>query len=237
MDSSQNGQENKKKRSGWVVVLIILLVLLLICCLIGGILCWGTQRVPDVINWMYENAENYGFDEEELEQLFRDFEGGDFEDFIPDELESFEEFQPGGEAAACQNLSGTLEVELLVGPADAAGLEPVSIGEIPFVVGGEGEIAGSTYLDFEDVLEAEWGTFTVYFDGDVFLTGLCREESGGGVLDLTVEFVGDQLIAVDTGGEVQEYPWSGSADVDVSLPVQDGAREAGEGWAFILRLD
>jgi len=248
MESSQNGQETKKKRSGWIVVLIILLVLLLLCCLIGGVLCWGTQRVPDLLNWMYENAEDYGFNEEELEQLFREFNEGDFDNFIPDEFDSLDELAPDvfeeeqeleplGDIYNCQRLSGVLEVELLVGPAEAAGLEPVTIGEIPFSVGGGGQIAGSTYLSYENELEAEWGSFKVLFDGDVFLTGTCQEEGGGGVLDLTVEFVGDQLVEVNVGGVVQEYPWSGSAEVDVSLPAQDGAREAGEGWAFILRLD
>ena len=242
MDSSQNGQESKKKRSGWIVVLIILLVLLLFCCLVGGILCWGSQRVPGLINRIYENAEEFGFDEDQIEQLFREFEEGDFDELIPEEFDpnlsgDEGEPEPDGASVSCQGLSGALEVELLVGPADAVGLEPVAIGEIPFSVEGGGQVAGSTYLTYENELEAEWGTFTVYFDGDVFLTGTCQDDDGGGVLDLTVEFVGDQLIEVNVGGVVQEYPWSGSADVAVSLPAQDGARDEGEGWAFVLRLD
>ncbi len=248
MGSSQNGQETKKKRSGWIVVLIILLILLLFCCLVGGVLCWGSQRVPALLNWMYENAENYGFDEEEIEQLFQEFEQGDFDNFIPDGFDPLEELDPNafeeegeleldGGSATCQDLSGVLEVELLVGPADAVGLEPVTIGEIPFSVVSGGEIVGSTYLTYEGELEAEWGTYTVYFEGDVFLTGTCQDGSDGDILDLNVEFIGEQRVEVNVGGVVQEYPWSGSADVDISLPVQDGAREGGEGWSFVLRIE
>jgi len=237
MESSQDGQERKNKRSGWIIVLLILLVLLSVCCLVGGVLCWGTQRVPELLRWMYENAEEYGFEDEKIEQFFRDFEQGNFDEYFLDEFESLEELDPEGGLASCQGLNGVLEVELLVGPADAAGLESVTIGEIPFsVVGGE-IISGSNYLTYEDVLEKEWGTYAVFFEGDVFLAGTCREGSNGGILDLNVEFVGQQRIEINAGGEVQKYPWSGSAKVELDLPAQDGARDAAEGWAIILHLE
>ncbi len=236
MESSQNEQEPKKKRSGWIIILLILLVFLVFCCLIGSVFCWGSMRLPDLLDWMYENAEDLGFDEEELEDLFQDLEM----DF-PEETgsDSFEEEESDffGEASSCQGLRGALAVEVLVGPAEIVGLEPVVIGEIPFSVGGDGTVAGATSILYEDVLEKEWGTYTVFFEGDVFLAGECQDGSDGSALDLSVEFTGEQLVVVEFGGSVQEYPWSGTRELNFSMPVVEGAREEGEGWAFELRLD
>ena len=235
MESSQNEQEHKKKRSGWIIILLILLVFLVFCCLVGSVFCWGSMRLPDLIDWMYENAEDLGLDEEELDQLFQDFEMDEFEESEPDVFE--QESEPFGEFSGCQNLGGSLEMELMVGPAEVVGLDPVVIGQIPFSVDEDGIVAGSGSLQYQDVLEKEWGTYTVFFEGDAFLTGVCLDSGDGGELNLTLEFTGEQMVEVDLGGAVQEYPWSGTRELDLSFPVQEGAREEGEGWAFVLQLN
>jgi hypothetical protein len=86
------------------------------------------------------------------------------------------------------------------------------------------------------MLEGAWGTYTVFFDMDGVIDGVCTQGDDGGILDITLEVTGEQMFVVDSVF-YEEYPWSGTHEFDFSFPVEDGAMESGEGWAFILHLD
>jgi hypothetical protein len=141
----------------------------------------------------------------------------------------------------CQGLEGSLDLQILVGPSEAVGLEPVTVGEIPFVVLQEGDSylveGGGPLQSYSDVLTANWGTYTVTFEGDTIVTGECvlaGEEAG---LVLTVEMSGDQNVEIIYEGTQMNYPWSGTTQIEASLPIQDGAQQQGEGWVLILHLN
>jgi hypothetical protein len=139
----------------------------------------------------------------------------------------------------CAGLSGAFELQLLVGPADAVGLEPHAIGEIPFSVEGSGDpylLTGATTIIYEDVLQEEWGTYTVNFNMDVSLSGECSGEVGNEVLNVHVLMSGDQVVEVEADGFHGEYPWAGTHENDLSFPLQEGASADGEGWALVLHL-
>jgi hypothetical protein len=238
-NSTDVSQENEKKRSPLLIIILILLLLLMGCCILGVIFCRGSSRLPDLI----DRFTDYDFDpDSDLD--FDDFWGlvnefGDLEKTkTPVYLDPGEEPETG--PSICDGLSGNFEMQVLVGPAEVVGLEPFGIGSIPFAV----ELDGGTYLvhgegaiDFEDVLEEEWGTYTVFFDMDGVIDGVCTQNDGGGVLDITIEVTGDQVFIVDSPGLHEEYPWSGTHEFDFTFPVEDGAIESGEGWALVLHLD
>jgi len=33
-----------------------------------------------------------------------------------------------------------------------------------------------------------------------------------------------------------DYPWSGTQEIEVSFPAEDGATQSGEGWTLVLHL-
>lgn len=140
----------------------------------------------------------------------------------------------------CARLSGVLEMQVLVGPAEVVGLEPIAVGEIPFSVvseGGINSVQGSGHILYQDVLEREWGTYTVSFEMDAEISGECVQEGGNAVLNVSLVVTGDQLVEVDAEGFQGDYPWSGTYTYNLSFPAEDGASMDGEGWAFILHLD
>lgn len=139
----------------------------------------------------------------------------------------------------CAGLSGAFELQVLVGPAEVVGLEPIAIGEVPFSVvsnGGANIVQGGGSMSYQDVLEREWGTYTVSFDLDADVNGECTLEGNNAALNVTLEVTGDQLVEVDAQGFKGEYPWSGTYSFDLSLPAEDGASAGGEGWTFVLHL-
>jgi hypothetical protein len=141
---------------------------------------------------------------------------------------------------ACAGLSGELEAQILVGPAEAVGLEPVAVGSIPFAVTTDGSsyvVQGDTSISYQDTLQREWGTYSVALQMQMTLDGICTEEDGTPVLDLTLVSSGEQTVEVSAGGFQGTYPWSGENTLNLSLPVQEGATAAGEGWSFVLHLD
>ena len=77
----------------------------------------------------------------------------------------------------CQGLSGNLKLEILVGPSEAVGLVPVTLGEIPFNILSTGDsyiVEGGGPLEYySDVLSAAWGTYSVTFEGDTNVSGEC----------------------------------------------------------------
>jgi hypothetical protein len=139
----------------------------------------------------------------------------------------------------CQGLGGSLEMQVLVGPSDAVGLEPVAVGEIPFSVissDGVNSAQGSGSISYQDVLEKEWGTYTVNFDMQASISGVCEASEPSGVLNLTVTTSGEQLVEVEAEGFQGSYPWSGAHEFSLSFPIEEGATAQGEGWAFVLHL-
>jgi hypothetical protein len=149
------------------------------------------------------------------------------------------EVTPTPNPSRCDGLSGELEMQILVGPADAVGLEPVAVGELPFSIVSEGEpylVQGSGAISYQATLEEAWGTYTVNLDMDGTLAGECLGEPGSEELNITVEMSGEQMVEVRAEGFQGDYPWSGTQALDLSFPIEDGAMAEGEGWAFVLHL-
>ncbi|MFN2131599.1 MAG: hypothetical protein ACK2VD_13810 [Anaerolineae bacterium] len=142
-------------------------------------------------------------------------------------------------ASRCQGLAGTLEVQVLVGPAEAVGLEPVAVGQVPFAVTTEQApylLQGQAPIAYEATLEEAWGTYTVNMDLDLAVSGECKGEGGSESLDVVLAMNGDQLVVVDAQDFHGEYPWSGAHTLDLSFPLQEGATAQGEGWVVVLHV-
>jgi hypothetical protein len=142
-------------------------------------------------------------------------------------------------ASRCQGLSGTLEVQVLVGPAEAVGLEPVAVGDVPFRVTTQQApywVEGQAPITYEAVLAEAWGTYTVNMDLEMAVSGECQGEAGSELLDLVLDMSGEQLVVVEAEGFQGEYPWSGTHALDLSFPLQEGATAEGEGWVVVLHL-
>ena len=141
----------------------------------------------------------------------------------------------------CANLSGRLELQLLIGPSESVGLSPYTFATIPFQVVQEGNaylVEGSGAVDYyEDILTADWGSFAVTFDGVTSITGDCVETDGLGILSVLVEMTGQQTVVVTVEGVEYTYPWEGSPTVEASFPLTEGAEFSGEGWTLILHLN
>jgi hypothetical protein len=140
----------------------------------------------------------------------------------------------------CETVSGTLELQILVGPAEAVGLTPTSVGRIPFRVIADGGVyrveGGGPFDYYVETLSHEWGTYTVTFDGDANISGDCVSTEMGGMLNINIELIGEQNVEVIYEGVSQNYPWSGTPQITVNLPIEEGAQQAGEGWVIILHL-
>ena len=139
----------------------------------------------------------------------------------------------------CDSLGGKIEMQVLVGPSEVVGLEPLAIGTIPFTVRPAGDvylIEGGGLIDYQDVLEKEWGTYTVEFDQESVLSGNCQGDEHSGILNMVVETSGEQLVQVESQGYQGEFPWTGSHTFNLSFPIEEGSTAEGEGWAFVLHL-
>jgi hypothetical protein len=153
---------------------------------------------------------------------------------------------PGGSAGQtgenpCEGLSGSIELQLLVGPSEAVGLEPYTMASVPFEVTMDGEVylvegSGQTAF-YQDVLEAEWGTYSVQFDGEIRISGTCVGAEAPGTLNLYLEMDGEQTVVVVVEGQEMTYPWAGMPTLMASFPIRDGAQQSGEGWTLILHLN
>ncbi len=131
------------------------------------------------------------------------------------------------------------EVQLLVGPSEAVGLEPYAIGEIPFSVVSNEEpffIEGTNSIAYDDVLVETWGTYTVSFNMDFTLTGECSGEVGAEQLMVDVTMSGEQLVKVEADEFQGEYPWSGTQEKALVFILQEGATARGEGWQLVLHI-
>ena len=142
-------------------------------------------------------------------------------------------------ASRCENLNAAIELQVLVGPAEAVDLEPVAVGDIPFSVTTNQPpylIEGSNTIEYEDMLAAQWGTYTVTFNMDVSVTGECAGDIGAEQVDLVLEMTGDQNVVVEAEGFQGEYPWSGTITREIVLPLEEGASTGGEGWQVVLHI-
>ena len=140
----------------------------------------------------------------------------------------------------CADLSGTLEIQVLVGPAEAVGLEPFAVGEIPFSVlpeGGTYRVQGGGPISYQEVLAEEWGTYTVSLEMDTTIDGQCGGDTGSEALHMTIESTGEQMLEVRAEGFSGDYPWSGTSMVNLTFPLEEGSKQSGEGRAFILHLN
>ena len=176
---------------------------------------------------------------------------GLFQKPVPDTAPTYTDtptFTPGGGSAPvtsapinrCEGLSGALEMQVLVGPAEAAGMEPVAVGDIPFSVvtnGSTHAIQGNGDISYQQVLEKEWGTYSVILDLNVIISGECSGVSGSEMLNTTVEVSGEQVVEVRSDGFSGDYPWSGTHQLELTFPLEEGVSAEGEGWLFILHLN
>ena len=149
--------------------------------------------------------------------------------------------QPEQQNNPCEGLTGTLELQLLVGPSEAVGLTPFTMANVPFTVMGEGDVylvQGNGPVEYyEDVLEAEWGSYAVQFEGETTVSGTCVADGASGTLNVYLQMEGEQTVVIVVEGMETTYPWAGTPSVTASFPIEDGAQQSGEGWALILHLD
>jgi hypothetical protein len=137
----------------------------------------------------------------------------------------------------CDGLHGEIEVRVLVGPADAVGLEPFAVGEIPFTVtAGEAPyvLQGASAISLADVLVEEWGTYEVTLNLQSTVNGECVVGASGEELQVALGMSGEQMVEVNADPFHGEYPWAGEVSFDLRFPVAEGAAAEGEGWAFVL---
>ncbi|MBN1401662.1 MAG: hypothetical protein JXA74_12535 [Anaerolineae bacterium] len=146
---------------------------------------------------------------------------------------------PSPATSRCAGLVGGLEIQVLVGPAEAVGLEPVAVGSVPFAVTASAPpylVEGQAPISYEDILVQEWGTYAVTMDLDMAVQGECSGESGSEQLELVLEMAGEQLVVVDAPRFHGEYPWSGTQSLNLAFPLEEGATAQGEGWTVVLHL-
>lgn len=139
----------------------------------------------------------------------------------------------------CRGLTADLEVRILAGPAEAVGLEPMAIGQVPIAVTSEKPlylVSGGGPIAYSETLSQEWGTYQVTMDLDLSVNGECLPHPGAEQLNLVVDLSGEQLVTVEGGSFQGEYPWSGAASQHAILAVEDGATAEGEGWMLVLHL-
>ena len=117
---------------------------------------------------------------------------------------------------------------------------PVTLGEIPFNILSTGDsyiVEGGGPLEYySDVLSAAWGTYSVTFEGDTNVSGECVATGEDAQLILAVEMTGDQNVEIVYEGTQMNFPWSGTSQIEVTLPVINGAQQQGEGWLLTLNL-
>jgi hypothetical protein len=146
---------------------------------------------------------------------------------------------PPPPSSRCEGLAGDIEIQVLVGPAEAVGMEPEAVGDAPFsVVSSEPPylVQGGSSIAYEGVQTHEWGTYSVSLDMEITLSGECTGTGGEEALYLILEATGEQMVVVEATGFQGEYPWSGSHTFDLTFPLVEGATVQGEGYTFVLHL-
>jgi len=120
-------------------------------------------------------------------------------------------------------------------------LEPTTAARIPFIVkplGGNDIVSGNGPVEYyEDIYEAEWGSFSVTFEGETAISGECLSLDDQNELNIQVNMADKQTITIIVEGTETTFPWSGTPTIEASFPLVDGAQAQGEGWQLILHLD
>jgi hypothetical protein len=132
-----------------------------------------------------------------------------------------------------------MEVQVLVGPAEAVGMEPLAVGSVPFAVATNEApfvVQGGGGISYADVLVERWGTYEVTLDLETNISGECVAEGDSPTLELVLDMTGQQLVKVEAEGFQGEYPWSGNQSLNLSFPLVEGATAQGEGWVMVLHL-
>lgn len=146
---------------------------------------------------------------------------------------------PAVPPSACEGLAGELEIQVLVGPAEAVGLTPHAVGSIPFAVTTNEApylIEGSGGFEYADILAEQWGTFEVTMNMSGFVQGDCVADQSSAELSIYLEMEGSQVTVVTVDGFSQTYPWEGTLPFDLNFPLEEGASMEGEGYAIVLHL-
>ena len=124
--------------------------------------------------------------------------------------------------------------------AEAFRSEPTAIGKVPLGVNSPSApyiLEGTNAINYESVLEERWGTYSVFFNMDINISGDCLVDTSDEQLDLIVKYSGEQLVEIEAEGFQGEYPWSGTDKIAISLLLQNGATIRSEGWQFVLHVD
>jgi hypothetical protein len=90
---------------------------------------------------------------------------------------------------------------------------------------------------YEEILQAEWGSFSVIFEGETEISGTCFFQEDQAWLDIILQMNGEQIVTVVVEGMEMTYPWSGTPTIQASFPLQEGAQAKGEGWLLLLHLN
>jgi hypothetical protein len=139
----------------------------------------------------------------------------------------------------CYGMTGRIEVRTVVAEAAGLGLDPFSIGEIPFEVTSQYapyRVAGKSKLVYKQKVEEDWGTYK----GDINLmgsiSGQCLTGDKDGELHLNISINGSQTVVIRSKGYNKQIPWSGGANIPLIFGHSEGYTMAGEKWLFILHM-
>jgi hypothetical protein len=97
---------------------------------------------------------------------------------------------PGNQS---EGLTAQLEVVVMAGPGAAVGLESFALGSFPFSVTNQNGIyivSGNGPANYYDMLTRDWGSYEVYMDLDIEISGTCNSLSDPNNLDLAVTMTG-----------------------------------------------
>jgi len=107
--------------------------------------------------------------------------------------------------------------------AEAFRSDPTAIGKVPLGVNSPSApyiLEGTNAINYESVLEERWGTYSVFFDMDINISGECLVDTSGEQLDLIVKYSGEQLVEIEAEGSQGKYPWIGTDEIAISLPLK-----------------
>jgi hypothetical protein len=139
----------------------------------------------------------------------------------------------------CYGMVGRIEVRAVVAEAAGLGLDPFSIGEIPFEITSQYapyRVAGKSKLVYKNKTEEDWGTYK----GDINLmgsiSGQCLTGDKDGELHINISINGSQLVVIRSKGYNKQIPWSGGVSIPLIFGHSEGYTMAGEKWLFILHM-
>lgn len=137
----------------------------------------------------------------------------------------------------CYGMNGRIEVRVIVPEAAGYGLDPFSIGEIPFYVTTQSvpyRVEGKSKLVYKGKTEEDWGSYK----GDINLmgaiSGQCMTGENDGELRINISMSGKQTVVIRAKGFNKQIPWSGGVSIPLIFGWSEGYTMAGEEWLFVL---